>query len=601
MGRFKIGNILFFVASLLYAAALASSARIELSFLNQQGGEVSTAIVGDSYRVVVKLMGQFRKAGKVYVPGLPADYIVAQQQRQEVSWIQGVYSSVVYEEFNVVTSRVGVMRLGPVRATTDDGVEVASRELMITVVDQLAGSGPAQNQSSSNSSTASADRYFVRWELLRPQAYCGECVPCTLCFYTTDQQAHIEALSPFTVERGILKVEQNALWDSVEHHGVRYRRCSWKGYFVAGEAGSYWLPPIDVQFVMSARSNRSPWGMISAFMLGGAQRDIRRAPGVAISVQDLPPPSEPVVGVGALTSIVWKLEKTECAAGEAVTATCSIRGACAPESLRTELLLKEQDGLRSYASTVKQSGIYPEMVCEQEFVLQPLKPGAYEIGQQEYISFDPDKKIYYRISVEPQQLTVHPSSSAVPPMVPAVPDGTANTLPDRSSTREIPAESVLDQAEQAVDYQLSWWIFLILCLLPPCVIIGTPFVLRWWQWIRNYLFIEKTRRSLRAAGTAGDGAAVARAFRACMIYAIGDKELLFLREAGAAWLLQQGYSQDTGAAWMQLMDDLDRIEFSTPVRGAAYDAQVGEQARELARRAEDMVLLMRHSILGVQR
>jgi hypothetical protein len=260
--------------------------------------------------------------------------------------------------------------------------------------------------------------------------------------------------------------------------------------------------PVEYQ-VMRPRNRPGGQSMFDMFadnFFGGANVITQKTVAEPMRMEVLPlPPGAPAGFTGSVGqySLSAKIDKSQVAAGDAVTLTVTIRGNGQPNSITKPVLPEAQDfevfnPEESSSTNLQGNTLWTTKVFK--YALIPHRQGAYKLTGIAFPFFNPGRNAYERVEAAPIELQVGPGKEENAPLGRAL---TQHEIADLGSDiRHIKTEVASLRNESDLPYHHLW--FMGLFALPPLALAGVLALRRRRDRLSSdAAFLRKTRAGAR--------------------------------------------------------------------------------------------------------
>lgn len=448
----RIGKVFF----LLLCCVRTYAEHIQLRIVSEQGRPIQRITAGSPCMVEVIIPGSVTLQKRPAIAGITQSQIIREQESMQMYIKNGITMQERIIGYLVSFPEVGTVHIGPARVETSQG-ELVSPTVTLEV-QEVAVQQTAQ----------------VRAELHleKTSAYISEAVPYTIRFYYSNDAVSQVALRPFSLSDCKMVQSDTVRKGTTEQQGERYAYLEWSGVLYPQRAGRITIPRIYFDYTESAsRALQQQWAQFMHMMSGFfSQKQLSTEP-MVLHVQQLPPSTQQVVGVGSITDVALTCSSKTIMQGESLTCHVRIDGAFDGDALQLPSL-QVPETVRVYQSQTKKSGAYPENTITYEYIVQALEQGTIEIPAQRYCFFDPKSERYMVFTTPPHMIYVTPAVHAAEAPVEII-----EKPQPQEAQQPLSVPVVSEQAlDVAVKLPLHW--FFVLLLLPVV-----------WVSIRKYLFL----------------------------------------------------------------------------------------------------------------
>jgi hypothetical protein len=282
---------------------------------------------------------------------------------------------------------------------------------------QPASTGPAQpnnrgNETNNNeTTTASADELFIRYETDKQNVYKGEMITATFKLYSQVGLSVIDQNLPsfegfWTQDIDIPQADQTRTREAVD--GIIYNVYTLqKKILIPQQTGTLYIEPAEMVFNVQKRVARQ--NIFDDFF--GTYQNVRtsaKSKRITINVKELPSPPAGFNGAVGKFSLASNIDKTNIKANEALTIDVTITGNgnlkhINPINFNFPADFEVYDPQTSYNFKASDNGIIGNTRFEQ--VVIPRYAGDFTIPAQKFVYFDPAIKQYKTLTTK--QFDIH--------------------------------------------------------------------------------------------------------------------------------------------------------------------------------------------------
>ncbi|MBN1925784.1 MAG: protein BatD [Prolixibacteraceae bacterium] len=270
---------------------------------------------------------------------------------------------------------------------------------------------PSGGDNDQQTTAASAEELFIRYETDKRNVYKGEMISATFKLYSRVGLSVVDQTLPsfegfWTQDIDIPQADQTRTREAVD--GVIYNVYTLqKKVIIPQQTGTLYIEPAEMVFNVQKRIARQS---IFDDFFGSYQnvRTIAKSKRIAISVKDLPSPPAGFNGAVGKFSVSSNIDKTNIVANEALTIDVTITGNgnlkhINPIKFDFPADFEVYDPQTSYNFKASEAGIIGNTRFEQ--VVIPRYAGDFSIPAQKFVYFDPEIKQYKTLSTK--QFDIH--------------------------------------------------------------------------------------------------------------------------------------------------------------------------------------------------
>jgi hypothetical protein len=485
----KIGNVAA-LCMITSFTLLAAEATVVLVIKDMNGDTLEQAAAGVPFVAEVIIQGLEGSVDNVTIQGAEKFSVARQGVTQQVQTINGVTTRKMIYRFAIRIDSSGTYQLGPV-LVTHSGRDYASAPVRVQV-----GKKKAFKEQPTAEIRLSIDK-----DLLVP----GEATIFRVRFYA-DEQVSISRMG--MPEFGALhagELEGPVSGYDTSHGNNRYF-LEWRTQLYADEPGSYRIPAIVAEYRSPRKHGTSLLDddFFAGLFSRASQLQQETSNSLEITINNLPPTNKQVAGVGVFSSVSLACDRDTLPVGEAAVLTLEVIGSHNLERLQSPpLIIPEQ--LKYYESknyVHEQKTFDGQKKKTFEYIVQGVHEGTVTIPSQMITFFNLATRSYTTLATKPISITITPpvTPSVATPSVFAKassdksPDKSPDRSPDKSSDRSsdgapdgAPDHELLDGPLYASrDRQMSWWLFILLCMLPFGLLLGYGL----YAFVRSYAHIH---------------------------------------------------------------------------------------------------------------
>lgn len=299
----------------------------------------------------------------------------------------------------------------------------------------------------------------------------GEQVTCTLRLYFANQVEIRQVNAPdLALCKDFTFLEQKEPLSGTQHiEGVEYQFREWSWQLYPKNHGPCTIPSYSVDYFLM-ESNQNIFSQFSSFFsLGGNKR--MQSNSVPLLVDPLPASHQKVHGVGEFVDFKVTINPAAGSVGQGMVLTVELIGKANMQESGLGPLNTLPEHVKAYESkiTIEPSAEFPGFLQrKQEYIIQVLKPGMYEIPSQSYTYFDVHSRSYKTLTSQPLMINVK-SGSSVPDMATAIDNSAAESIKKISP----PIDDIAPLATQRLTagnsyYQIPASLFFLIALVLSC-------------------------------------------------------------------------------------------------------------------------------------
>lgn len=294
----------------------------------------------------------------------------------------------------------------------------------------------------------------------KEQAVVGERITCFLRCYVIDSKSSVrqfteQEMPAFhrTPSRGPRKG-----MEAIE--GVPCPYVEWEWDLYPTQPGAHLIPAYGADYDREVTRD-DVWGDLDrVFTYIETKRVYSNA--ISLQIHTLPPTGKTVQGIGSFSAVHMSAKPSIAKQGEGIVLAIEVLGDGNPDSITMALQGIPKD-LKYYES--KQVPLDPSMDNHKggkrfEFIIQGLKPGSWEIPSQSFYYYDVLERAYKELYSAPLTLTIMAGNT--PP--------TSIWKTDKELQDDI-ADIHREVCDTYAPVAMSWWLFMLLFLLPLSIIL----------------------------------------------------------------------------------------------------------------------------------
>jgi hypothetical protein len=432
------------------------------------GHQVPTAIFGEVFAVDIEISGAHEGTDEVEVKGFEPFKIIGKSVTQSSSTSNGKTTSVSTIRLQVKSFKAGIHKVGPIKVRSGK-ITATSGEFFCQIEPKK--KAKEEQSAGDKSHIVRTKDQALEVELIpsKSEVYWGESFDVTIRYIAHDQ---IYQLVPEVPEQAnfFKKDIQNRGWRQISRNGIVSKVYEQVVTFLPVKAGAAAIGPMHIHYSVPAKQQQFSSGGMEQFfsMAFGPQAEQKEVdvPAVNIFVKSLPKTKKQTSLVGIMTGFDISVDKPTVQVNEPIKLVVNITGRGNLE-FTEEIPLNLPQGSKVFkakASMLEVPGSKGISTKKIEYILQVNKSGRMEFPVQELRYFDPEAGVYKSLSSEPIELFLTGD-------VVAEPTKTVDEL-----AREVTDDSLMAKKDNRQgfifdepgygDVAMSWWMFLLLMLLP---------------------------------------------------------------------------------------------------------------------------------------
>lgn len=389
----KIGKVLFFILLLLVGKESYTQS-IRVLIQNSQQQQISQAEIGIPFLLqlfVEDLEPREQPKGLEHAENCTVQMYGTTQSS---SYINGKQTQKIIFTYVITPEKKGVLHLGPISITGQDGVELRSDKIVIPVGDIAEpiykGKLP----------------YLLVTDAAQKEVYIGQKVTVFLRFcYTQGFEGLSIESSPF---RGAhCGYQEQNLQQSTVKLGDHEYACK-QIYFelYPQELGTLVIPQFKASFMPEQNQQQGMGNLFNLFGFSNAK--IIQSYPRGIDVKPLPASSEypGVTAIGSFDKITFSLQQQNGQVGEGIVAKMVVEGDGNLEIVKAPVLTMP-DGIHFYEGNNSIERVDANFSRKTfEWILQADTPGVYTIPSQTFTYFDLNTQSYQQLHSKPTTLKI---------------------------------------------------------------------------------------------------------------------------------------------------------------------------------------------------
>jgi hypothetical protein len=447
-----VGNKLFVL--LMFLLPLFSlCVDIKLEIKNGEGVATNHLVAGQPFFIETVIHGIQGSAKAPDITGI--DTFNPRSSGMYMSTINGV--STTKYTYQAVAHKTGSYSIGPAHFVHKQ-TEYVSSPVTIVVQDE----GDAQkNKKSSQSKELPA---FLRLVVDTPQAVVGQKIKASLRFYYQDPTTILSAITQPDHKDVVIKNMSNVVGGTIEIDDVHYRYAEWTWDMYPTQAGELTIPFYTADYEVPGTNNGMFGGIF--MMMGGRQKKRLYSNTVKIAVDPLPSTTSEVNAIGIFTEISASISPARVKEGEGMILTIDVVGKNNVEEADIKTVVMPSQ-LRCYPS---QTQIIPADAGDDtykkrfEFIVQGMKPGEWEIPEQQFVFFDTNKHEYGILRTAQLSVCIDAGENRQVDILPDVPEKTVTVEKNQHNKKHSPLCIMIDYRKEKEPLGLLW--LLLLMILP---------------------------------------------------------------------------------------------------------------------------------------
>jgi len=439
MGKIA-GNIAWV---LMICGSLSFGAAIEMSVVNSDGSPLVQAGVGQPFFLEVTLTGVSHLGQKPEIKGV--DQLDIKHAGMRMMAVNGNVSS--HHRYELRIDQPGTYTLGPAIGEYK-GTKLTSNKVQVIVGNEQI-----------NEKDTKAAPILLRLSTDKNRAVVGERITCRLRWYISDPESSlrkfIEQETPVfrrSASRGPRKGTETL-------DGTKYAYIEWEWDMYPQKAGSHLIPAYGADYDHEIERNHV-WGGFGNLLGNYVETKRIYSNAVPLQVDELPPSTRPVQGIGTFSALHVSAKPTVAKQGEGIIVVVEVVGDGDPDGIIFDLdgMPKE---LKYYES--KQMVLDPSMHKNQlgkrfEYIVQGLNVGSWELPPQSFYYYDVAQHAYKELHSTPISITIMP--------------GSKNNIQWHPGDAETKKEDTIAWLHTGPWQQthhasgLPWWLFILLLFMP---------------------------------------------------------------------------------------------------------------------------------------
>lgn len=474
----RIGNF-YFLLLLINTVFFTSSAQQELRLRvldKNQNKPVTTLAVGVPYTLEIQAEGNqdLYNSTIAGIENFHSEFCGASHVNM-MSHVTTVHNYVLRAD------KVGVFTLGPVQIATSNGKTISSNILKLHV-DQH------------HQTDVTVEMILDKTSFFVGQKIYGKIRFCT-CIELQLLNFQLPAIEPTIGQCSQVGQHQQS---KITLDGKSYDCYEFPLELSLKQPGRFSLPKIGAFCRVPLKRQHSMWGM--NFPIHGSQDQwFYSEEQVFIQVDQLPPCSDPVDGVGQFDTVTLTIDHTKASLGEGIVATLHIEGKDGVHDLK-QPLLNMPEGLKYYESKSFVEPLQHDRYKKSfEYIVQGTRAGTWKIPIQTLQVFDTGTQAYKKLKTKPLSVTI-----------------TGNTMyqsNNHADNHDQQSTNFIDQDIHSINQDgpwipieprslsLVWFAFLIALSLIGTIIIGIKKQAKnrgvdYWMRKRKRYAFKQTRRKL---------------------------------------------------------------------------------------------------------
>ena len=389
--------ICFFLPLLAREADVSAALRV----VDQRGKPLQKAGIGIPFVIDVEVMAGSRhqqRHPQLITP--PTLQVVQRGTSNSVRSINGETIVRTTFSYQAVADEEGVVTIGPARVETASGDVVESNTVRLTIA-------PEQEIKNEDRQVGGA---FIELKVDNQEPFVGEAVSFSIRFYSTQENTHLEQLQEPLFKGFRHTALEGPATGTTKKNGIEYQYLEWKALIFPTQEGRLVIPSLLAYVTLPLEHPRNSRGMdmftLVNHMFGAGKTEQIYSNALTLQVKPLPAHDPATTAIGKFSSFHAKLSSPEAETGEGVTLTLELVGQGNFQMIGHPKVVMPE-GLKHYDSHAKDHLLTATMVKKDfEYVVQAVRPGAYEIPSQSFTYFDSKAREYKVLHSRPVKLTV---------------------------------------------------------------------------------------------------------------------------------------------------------------------------------------------------
>ncbi len=460
----KIGKLSIFSILAVFSLFAKDSQSLSLRITDAQGHSLQNAGVGVPFIVSIEQMSDRSQEPSNPRLTLPPD-LVSRFNGTSTSTriLNGHTVSKIGYQYQVVASKEGTYSIGPATVHTQDGQNINSNVVTLSVSADQKSIGATQSKQAHLELSVSNAEPFV-----------GESITFYLRFYFVDEGIHLDQVQePVFKECRATKLT-GPVSGTGKFYGSVCNYLEWKATLYPEHDGRLIIPAVAAQCTLPMQVAHSRMGdMFSLIngMFGGGKSEHIHSNAVVLNVQPLPENAEGVTAIGRFTSFNAKVEQEKAETGEGIIFTLELVGE-GNVMMIGHPHLDLPEGLKYYESNAKEN-LLTDQITKKDFqyVIQAVTAGDYSIPAQTFTFFDTKTKSYKTLTSRPVKITVIGESKKSTVVSEVVDKQTVDVASTKDGGELETTFSTTKSYRKRINWPLFGWI-IALIVLPACLVIG---------------------------------------------------------------------------------------------------------------------------------
>jgi hypothetical protein len=395
-----------YILSLLFVVALVGNA-LALSVTTSVDKQVVG--LGDPLTLKISVLGDGASAPDPKLPDLSNFEIYSSGRNQNISIVQGKFSSTLEMSYILIPKKIGDLMIGPV--TVSDKKNMAASDpikIKVTKPGEIPETKTDKRTSTSGQRTQRREDFFIEQSIDNSRPYVGQQATLTFKFFQAETLWENPDLQwpeyvGFTVE----DLPPNSRQYEIVN-GRRYLVTEIKRALFPISSGEITIESPQLR-MRSDGVGRDPFSIFNRRRPTTRQPKILTTNPIKLNVRALPKQSRPESFTGAVGEyrINLKVSKDSVGVDEPVTMTVRLSGKGNIKSIPA-IKMPELENFRVYESGSTESINNTNRVVSGqktfEQALIPTTTGEFEIPSLEYSFFNPKKKRYVTVKTDPVKI-----------------------------------------------------------------------------------------------------------------------------------------------------------------------------------------------------